>query len=302
MALDLRQLRYFRAVATEGSVTGAARALGVAQPAVSVALRRLETALDARLVNRGERGTSLTAEGAVLLRHAVDILDRADAAEVALAEMRGLVRGEVAVGVPSMMGSYFFPPILMGFKFRHPGVKLVVYEAGGTEMERMLHDRDLGLGVVVGRAATGLVTRPFLREEMVVCVPADHPFAHRRAVEYEAFLGEELVLLQSGYFHRAFIDRISAECGVTPRIGFESNLITLNLAIVRQGFGITTLLRLVLDTVPDEGLVAVPFEPPVHLDLSLAWREGAYLSHAERAFVDYVVEHPARSARSGDTS
>jgi DNA-binding transcriptional LysR family regulator len=126
---------------------------------------------------------------------------------------------------------------------------------------------------------------------MVVCVPRDHELAGREGVTPREFLDHELVLFQEGYHHRAFIERISRECGREPKVAFESNLIALNRAIVRRGFGITTVLRIV--AAEDAALCPVSFDPPVHLDLSLAWKRGGYLSHAERAFVDYVVAHTA---------
>jgi DNA-binding transcriptional LysR family regulator len=64
----------------------------------------------------------------------------------------------------------------------------------------------------------------------------------------------------------------------------------VNHHALRQGFGITTFLRMVLESQPDEDLVAIPFEEPVLLDLCLTWKRGGYLSHADRAFVDYILE------------
>ncbi|MGD8429909.1 MAG: LysR family transcriptional regulator, partial [Ectothiorhodospiraceae bacterium] len=244
--MDLRQLRYFRAVVEARSFSAAARSLHIAQPAVSIAIRKLEAQLGLTLLHRGERCVSPTPEGLELLDRARDLLERAQAAELAMQELRGLEKGALALGVPSMLGSYFFPPLLMGFKSRYPGLRLSVREAGGGEQRRMILDGELDLGVVVDEDPDGeLETRHFLREEMVVCVPRDHELAGREGVTPREFLDHELVLFQEGYHHRAFIERISRECGREPKVAFESNLIALNRAIVRRGFGITTVLRIV---------------------------------------------------------
>ena len=97
------------------------------------------------------------------------------------------------------------------------------------------------------------------------------------------------MLFRKGYFHREVIDQLCREHNFSPKIGFETNLLPLTKQIVRQGFGITTLLEMVI--AEDADLVALPFEQPVWLDLSVAWRQGGYLSRANRTFVDFLLEH-----------
>ncbi|MEJ2455874.1 MAG: LysR family transcriptional regulator [Candidatus Thiodiazotropha sp.] len=289
--MDLKQLRYFKTVVEAGGFSAASRQLHIAQPAISIAVRKLEQALELTLLHRGERRITPTVEGEVLLGHARRLLELADAAELEMRELRGLAKGEVRLGIPSMLGSYYFPPILMGFKHRYPELRLSVYEQGTRRLQQMIHDGELDLGVVVADSPPAdLETRLLTREEMVACVPADHPFASRASIGMEEFFSQELVVFKPGYFLREFVDRFSEREKRAPRIAFETNLIPLTKAIVRQGFGITTFLRMVLENEPVDGLVAVSFDQPVFLDLSLAWKRGGYLSRADRAFVDYILE------------
>ncbi|MFY0991525.1 LysR family transcriptional regulator [Halomonas sp. C05BenzN] len=289
LPFDLRALRVFLTVADRGGFSAAARELHVAQSAVSQTIANLEKRLELTLFQRHERRISLTPEGESLRQHARELLDRAEATHLAMRELHGLVKGELRIGIPSMLGSYYFPPLLMGFKARHPGIRLTVVEAGARRLQRMIADGELDLGVVIDdEASHHLERRPLIREEMVVCVPQGHPFAGCRRVTAEAFFREPLVLFQDGYFHREFVDALSRQTGHTADIAFQSNLIPLTKAIVRQGFGITTFLRRVVD---EPELAAVSFDPPAWLDLSLAWARGAYLSRAEQAFVDFVMAH-----------
>ncbi|MDN3522498.1 LysR family transcriptional regulator [Halomonas ramblicola] len=289
LPFDLRALGVFLAVAEHGGFSAAARELHLAQSAVSQTVANLERRLELTLFHRHERRITLTPEGEALRGHARTLLDQAEAAHLAMRELHGLVKGEVRIGIPSMLGSYYFPPLLMGFKARHPGIRLTVVEAGARRLQRMIADGELDLGVVIDDATSQrLARRPLVSEEMVVCVPREHPFAGREAVSPEAFFREPLVLFQDGYFHREFVDALSRRTGLTADVAFESNLIPLTKAIVRQGFGITTFLRRVVD---EPSLEAVSFDPPAWLELSLAWAPGAYLSRAEQAFVDYVMVH-----------
>lgn len=289
LPFDLRSLGVFLAVVDQGGFSAAARSLHLAQSAVSQTVANLEHRLELTLFHRHERRIGLTAEGEALVEHARDLLARAEAAELAMRELHGLVKGELRIGIPSMLGSYYFPPLLMGFKEHHPGIRLTVVEAGARRLQRMIAAGELDLGVVIDDGESRHLTRrPLAREEMVVCVPREHPFAGRDHVTPEAFFAEPLVLFQDGYFHREFIDALARDTGASANVAFESNLIPLTKAIVRQGYGITTFLRRVVE---EAELAAVPFDPPAWLALSLAWKEGAYLSRAEQAFVEFALEN-----------
>ncbi len=287
--MDIRSLRYFMTVAELGGFSAAAEQLHVAQPAVSMAIRKLEQSLQLQLFHRNERRVSLTDEGQVLLRHARAILQAVRDAEREMHELHALERGEVRVGVPGMLGSYYFPPILMAFRHRYPQLRLEVVEAGTRQLQQMIHRGEIDMGVIVADTPPDdLETHSFFQAQMMTIMPTDHPLATRNNISYDAFFTEELVLFKEGYFHREVIDRLSAEAGVSPHIGFETNLIPLIKQIVSHGFGITTLLEMVV--ADDPQLIALPFEQPVWLDLSLAWRKGHLLSRANRTFVDFVLE------------
>lgn len=288
--MDIRPLRYLVSVADLGSFTLAAEQLQVAQPAVSMSIRNLEKKLNLLLLDRSEKRAVPTAEGAILLTYARRILAEVEAAEMALNEARGLVKGQVRIGIPSLLGSYFLPPILMAFKHRHPGLSLAVFEDGARGIQQKIRSGELDIGIIVADSLPpDLEAKPFLKEEMVACVPLDHPFAELPAVSFNDFLQEELVLFKEGYFHREFINKVSAKSGSTPKVAFESNLIPLTKSLVRQGFGITVFLNMVLKNEPD--LIALPFTEKVYLNMSIAWKKGAYQSLANRAFVDFLLEH-----------
>ncbi len=287
--MDLKQLRYFLTVAQLGGFTRAAHQLHVAQPAVSMGVRKLEDQLGLQLFQRTERQVRLTDEGVRLQRHAQRILQAVDDAALEMAELKGLSQGEVRVGIPSMLGSYFFPPILMAFRHCYPELKLTVIEGGTWQLQQMLERGELDLGVIVAEFVPAeLQTRTFLQAQMLVTVGKEHPFTQLDAVSPAQFFREELVMFKEGYFHRKIVDRLASQCGLEPDIGFETNLIPLIKSIVQQGFGISTLLEMVIQ--PDDPLVTRPFTEPVWLDLSIAWRKDGYLSTANRAFRDFVLE------------
>ncbi|TCK04732.1 LysR family transcriptional regulator [Marinobacterium mangrovicola] len=287
--LDIKALRYFLAVVDANGFTAAARKLHVAQPAVSMAVRKLEQSLELNLFHRRERSIELTDEGRVLLQHARRIVQATADAELEMREIHGLKRGEVRIGVPSMLGSYYFPPILMAFRHRYPNLQLTVIESGTRKIQQMLSEGEIDMGVIVSdRPPEELESHVFLREQMMAILPVEHSLAQQEHVTYEQFFHEDLVVFKEGYFHREVLDRLAKEYNYDPKIGFETNLLPLIKQIVRQGFSISTLLEMAISDASD--LVARPFEQQVWLDLSIAWRKEGYLSRANRAFVDFLLD------------
>lgn len=287
--MNLKHLRYFVRVAELSSFTAAAEQLHLAQPAVSMAIQKLELTLSITLFHRHDRQISLTDEGRELLMHARRVLMAADEAELAMQELSGLKRGEVRIGIPGMLGSYYFPPILMAFRHRYPDLQISVIEAGTRKLQQMLLSGEIDIGVIVEDSPTNeLELCPFLHEEMMVVMADDHPLAACESITPEDFFAQELVLFKEGYFHREVINRLLLETGLQPHIGFETNLIPLIKQIVKQGFGISTLLQMVIRDEP--ALVARPFSRPVLLDLSLAWRKRGYLSKANQTFIEFLAD------------
>lgn len=288
--MNTRLLTYFVKLVETENFTRAAEQLHIAQPALSVAIKKLEQQLDLPLFHRNERKVTLTHEGEVLLEHARLILQQINDANIAMAELKGFEKGEVKLGVPSMLGSYFFPEILMAFKRKYPNLKLTIIEAGTQSIRQMLLDGELDLGVIHNEnVPERLETEHLVTSQMVAVVSEQHPLSSQPSIKFEDFFKEDLVMFKAGYFHREFIDEICEKYHFEPKISFETNLLPMMLNIVRHDFSISALLELV--TEHEKGVVAIPFQDPVHLNIAMAWRKNGYLSLADRAFLEFVNEY-----------
>ncbi|EAR56649.1 putative transcriptional regulator, LysR family protein [Photobacterium sp. SKA34] len=288
--MDSRQLTYFVALAETNNFTRAAEKLHIAQPALSMTIKKLEQQLGLCLFSRNERKVELTNEGKVLLLHAKVIIQKIHDAQTAMAELRGLEKGEVRVGIPSMLGSYFFPEIIMGFKSQYPNLKLSIVEAGTQSIRKMIIDGELDFGVIINHdLPDSLHPEPLLKSQMVAVVSENHELSKYKSLSFADFFNQELVMFKHGYFHRETIDSICEKYHFTPNISFETNLLAMIFKIVRQDFAITTLLEMVTEYEPK--LIPIPFEEPILLDIVMAWRKTGYLSIADQAFIDYVKQH-----------
>lgn len=288
--MDNRQLQIFHSVVTEGSFTRAAASLHMAQPAVSIAIRKLEGEFGVSLLNRADRKVTLTAEGRALFAHAERILAQFQQARMEMTELQELERGEVRLGTSAMMGSYYFPEKIAQFRQRYPHINVAVFGEGTRRAQQLLLDGAIDMGVVNMKdlppelEAYSLVER----EEVVACVVPDHPFAKKKRVTFAAFANEPLIIYREGYYLREIIESLSKQHGVEPCIGVETNLLRLMTSLIQQGQGVGFCLKRVAEQEPD--ICGVPFKEPIFLNLGIAWKQNHYLSKANRAFIDFLLE------------
>ncbi|OED91332.1 LysR family transcriptional regulator [Vibrio breoganii] len=288
--MESKQLKHFLAVAKHGNFTQAAKEIHIAQPALSISIKKFELSLGVVLFRREEKKVSLTKEGEVLLVHAQRVIQQLHDATLAIDELKGLQKGEVRLGAPSMMGSYFFPRVVMAFKSQYPDLKLTLVEAGTRSIRKMLLEGELDLGVInCDDVSDDLHVDHLFTSQMVAVVGSEHELASKKTIGFEEFFEYELVMFKHGYFHRDFLDQVSEANGLSMRSSFETNLLPMILSIVKQEFAITALLDLVTEY--ENGIVGIPFTPPVTLDLGLAWRKQGYLSIADRTFIEFVKRY-----------
>lgn len=287
--MDLRQLRVFTEVARLESFTRAAEFLHIAQSAVSISIRKLEEELELTLLNRQEKCVTLTAEGERLHAHALQILGYCAAAKEEMSELKEFGSGEVRIGIPPMMSSYYFPKIIAEFRKRYPNLKLSISGEGAANIQKMIIKGELDVGVIAGhKVAEGLDCLHFLREEVVACAPLGHPMAARASIAPAEFLQEQLIVYKQGYYMRELLDEMIETSALHPQIIFETNLFSLIRSLIKERMGVSTFLRMVVSE--DKELAAVSFDPPRYLDLVIAWKAKRYLSRANRAFIDFLLE------------
>ncbi len=285
--LELRQLQCFYETAKLKSFTKASEKMFIAQPAVSMAIKKLENEIGVKLFHRHDRAVRLTVEGERFLIHVEKVFDQLEEARLEMEELRGLERGEVKLGLPSMMGSFYFPNIIVAFKKSYPQLNISIVEDGTKQIQTHIENDEINMGVIVLEEMTAdLEAIPIIEEEMVVCVPKSHQLAKQAEITYEQLADEPLVLFKEGYFQRDLVINHIHESGLTPTIAFETNQISLTKSLTRKGLGVTLFLKMVIQD--DTDLVPLSLVPPITLSLGLAWKKKTYLSKANKAFVDFV--------------
>ncbi len=285
--MDLRQLRFFLEVAQSGGFTRAADKLNTAQSAVSLAIKKLEDELEVKLFDRRDRRVTLTVEGETLVKNAKDIFRRVAQARQEIADLRGLLSGEVQVGLTPVLSSFFFPKIIATFKRQFPALKISVTGDSASNIQRKIESGTLDIGILEGKISEQLDSHHLLREEVVACVHRYHPFAKKKTCTTRELLAEPLVQFQKGYYIREIIDELAVKEGLVPTVMAESNLLSLVNSMVKEELGLAFMLKMAVGNDPD--IVKISCDPPIYLDLAIAWEKQSPLSPANRAFVNFLV-------------
>ncbi len=285
--MDLRKLEIFTAVAREGSFSAAAEQLHMAQPAVSIAVRKLEESLSVSLFDRSGRNTTLTAEGSELLARAEAILQQVQALSQTAGDLRGLLQGELSLACPSMLATYFLPDLLSDFLALHPGLTAAVTQAGTREIEEMLLQDEIEIGVTSTSHHPELEMLPLIEERMVVCVSQGHPWAGRKKLQVKDLHQVPMVVYERGYFIRQQLDQLCSESGTQPDLRMQSNFLPLLVRMVKQGLGVTIGLRSMAEQEPE--LCGIELTPVAAVPMAIAKRRGRTISGANQAFLDWLA-------------
>jgi DNA-binding transcriptional LysR family regulator len=288
--MDLRKLEIFVRVAQLKNFSQAALSLHMAQPAVSIAIRKLEEELEVRLLDRSGRQVRLTAEGENLLQRAEAILQQVADLKDSNSAMRGLLQGELSIACPSMLATYFLPDMLSGFLKEHAGLQASVTQAGTARVEEMLLADEIEVGVTTSDdpdSDSRLELVPLVNEQMVLCMAEGHPWSGRRYIRIQELHQTPMVVYESGYFIRSMLDQLCEEQGIAPVYRMQTNFLPLLLSLVKQGLGTTVGLKIVAEQ--ERGIVGVPIQPRINVKMSLAKRRGRSISIANQAFMDWAA-------------
>ncbi len=290
--MNFRQLEIFLAVARQQSFVKASGTLYIAQSAVSIAIRKLEEELDLKLFIRNNKRVELTAEGIILLRHANKIMAQTEDAKLELAETGDLKKGDVKLGVPAMLASYFFPTYLVDFKKQYPDIKITIIDEGTKLISQHLEQGAIDMGIIsLDEPIEDLETHPIIHEEMLLCLSHSNSLANQKTVKFSHLKDQRLILNREGYFLREIVDRMFKQHDLVPKIDFEINLVQLMKTLVLSDLGVSFCLRSVLKE--ETKLLGIPFQPKLKLNFGIAWKQNSYLSKANRAFADFMISNTA---------
>jgi LysR family transcriptional regulator, benzoate and cis,cis-muconate-responsive activator of ben and cat genes len=274
--MELRHLRYFQAVAEELSFSRAARRLRVAQPALSRAVKQLEAALGAVVLERTRHHVRLTPAGSVLLRETALLLQQLEESVGHVRRTAAGEEGELRLGYIGPPTQPFLGRLLREYRARYPRVTIHLEERTPERVWEMVARGRLSAAMtrpVVAHEALGLRTAILRDERLGIVVPTRHALAKRRFVPWTALKHEPLIVLarREGM---SLHDAVIAGCrraGVMPRLAHTPSLIGTVMSYVEAGAGIGVVTESVVPRTPE--LRFVLLKPVQSVPLVLVWQE-----------------------------
>ncbi len=287
--MDTRQLEYFVAVAEELSFTRAAARCHVVQSALSYQIARLEREQGVPLLERTSRSVRLAAAGEVLLPRARAVLAELAAAEAELAELAGVITGRLRLGMIGSTGhaAPLVERTLAVFHHRHPGVEIVITDAGSRHMADQVRAGELDMafvGLFADQISGDLAHRVLADEPLVAVVPRDnHPIG--AVIDLAALAAEPAFIeirAESGL--RRQVDAAFDRAGVVRRVAFELATSEAVVRFVGLGFGAALVPRSAAAGAADVTVLQLA-DPAARHPISLVHRRPEPSAPSARAFL-----------------
>jgi LysR family nitrogen assimilation transcriptional regulator len=262
--MDLRQLKYFKALAVHQHFGRAAEVLHIVQPALSRQIQLLETELGMPLVTRHTRGASLTAAGNLLLERATYLLRFAEQIKIDIADLQATPCGPVVLGLPPALASVLVPPLVCRMRERYPDIQLRIQESFTPALCDALEKGTIDFAVLSGPLVASPLIRmaPLLNEKICAVGCGNDPTLPARSITIHELQGRPLILAgvpAAGV--RLALDRAADLAGVVLNVAVEVETATVAAQLVRDGVGWTIhYAAAVADEVHAGSLKAVPIE------------------------------------------
>ena len=285
----LKQIESFAAVAIKGSLTAAAEANHLTQPAVSIRLHKFEAELGATLIYRRGRRIRFTPAGEVALAAARRMLR--DAGELAreLADLDHLAKGRIAIGTIDAASSYVLPAVFSRFRERYPLIDIHLEVTATATLVKLLRAGALELvvGTLPVERGPDLEVHPIYRERLVLIAPRSHPLARARRLAAADLAAWPFISFHEGATTRRIIEEALARAGVAPNVTMTTDSPEAIRNLVAAGLGLAILPeRIVRDDVR-RGVVRSPrvADLSVERTLGVVIPARGYLGATVRAFL-----------------
>lgn len=262
--MEVHQLRYFVAVADEGSFSRAAAKVRVSQPSLSQQIRKLEAEMGQPLFDRLPRSVVLTEAGRCLIDYARQILASIGDARRCVDELKGEVAGKVAVGAIPTIAPYVLPGLVVTFQKHYPDVILEIVEDVTDGITRRIEAGELDIAL-----ASSCRPSPTLRRESVgvepllALVPEKHPLAKKNVVELDDLKSQRFLLLHEMHCLSQQVNHLLESRRLRPEIALAGSQLSTIANMVAASIGVSIVPQMMVKHYATPGCVSLPFATPV---------------------------------------
>ncbi len=290
--MDINQLEVLVTVARERSFSRAAEVLGRTQPAISQAIRRLESDIGEKLFDRSSKDGTLTFAGKVLLSHAEQMLNLRQNAHTAISEMRDLKHGKVTISANEHTVFYLLP-VIEEFRKTHPLIKIEVQRGVASRIPKQITAREVELGVISFTPTDdSLRSTSVMSDELVLIVSPKHPLAEKGEVSIKELGSETFVAHNAPSPYRQKVIESFEKHKTKLNIAVELPSLEAIKRLVERGVGIALVPRLTAQAEISSGRLRSLSVKEMKLErkLNIIYRRNSVLSHAAKAFLKVAAD------------
>lgn len=289
--MEIRVLKYFLAVAREGSITGAANSLHLTQPTLTRQLQDLEKELKQQLFIRGKHKVTLTPEGMILRKRAQEIVDMVEKTEAEFQSISDTISGDIYIGCGETDSMKYIAEIIKDIQGDYPDIKFHIQSGNAEDVTEKLDKGLLDFGILIQPVDLSKYDHLTLPEKDIwgVVMRKDSPLAQQKYVTLEDLKG--LPLLNSRQAMRKtsgkneFIEWFKGEYENLNTVA-TFNLVYNAAVMVKKGVGYAITLDKLVDTSNESELCFSPLCPKLESGLDIVWKKHQVFSTAANLFLD----------------
>lgn len=288
--MDATLLRSFVETVQSGSLSRAARRLGISQPSLTAQIQRLEKQLGATLFVRHGRGVTATDAGAALFPRALQLLDAVRSVEEAVRREQAAGERTVVVGAIPTVAPYLLPAALQRLRVRDATVRIVLHEDVSAALVQELHAGSVDVLIAaLPYDFDALQTESLGTDSLVVAVPTTHAAARAGRITLEQLQEAPAITLDPAHCLGAQVDGFCSSRGIAPSVVCRSAQLATVLELVGAGVGVSIVPAMAAARYNTPNCAYVPLhEQPLQREIVAVWRAGAPRSAAMHAFVASV--------------
>ena len=293
--MEIRVLKYFLAVAREGSITGAANSLHLTQPTLTRQLQDLEKELKQKLLVRGKHKVTLTPEGMILRKRAEEIVDMVEKTEAEFLSLNETISGDIYIGGGESDCMKHIAAIIKEIQEDYPEIKFHIFSGNAEDVTEKLDKGLLDFGVLIQPVDLSKYDNMPLPDKDVwgVIMRKDSPLAQKDYIELDDL--KNLPLINSRQAMRKtsskneFIEWFQGEFENLNTVA-TINLVYNATVMVKAGIGYAITLDKLVDTSKESLLCFRPLKPKLESGLDIVWKKYQVFSPAAKLFLDKMQE------------
>jgi LysR family transcriptional regulator, hydrogen peroxide-inducible genes activator len=291
--MTLNELRYILAVKQMGSFRKAAEKVFVTQPALSLAIQKLEEELGVQIFERNRAAVSITPIGEQILAQAQHVLNEVGQLREIASQGKDQLSGPLKLGAIYTVGPYLLPELIPVLKKNAPNMPLEMEENLTANLRDMLINGRLDVILIaLPFTGSGITTQPLYDEDFSAVVPLDHPWAKKKTIKTSDLASEKVLLLSSGHCFSNQVREACSEFNTAIGDTQQGNSLETLRNMVASGYGITVLpMSANSERYHSKLTREIPFAAPVpSRRIALAWRRNFARKQAIEVLVKSIFE------------